>query len=417
MMSKETVSKVMSRVYWDERPKAPAAPVPRLPTASAAERAKSNPVRVGHQVSALLRTALAAAQKIAIELPPGDQRREELEALANALQRSSDLTSSLLYPVLGVPVQKECVALRALTRELVQLLRHAAPPSVIIDLQCRAGVTQVWADPAHLSAALHAICLNSIQAMPEGGRMKICVAPVPDEHGVPCKVGVLISDEGGGMDEATRERVFEAFFTTKTDAEGLGLTHAAAAIKEAQGEISIESKPGHGTQVTLFFPAAEAGTETLASLQPPRQRRTTSAPIPQQKKAVTAVGGKKAVLDRRRALVVDNNPHAAEETSRVLESLGMEVIAVNSAREALKRFEAESATLDVVVLDPGQAEISGILFLSRILAVRPDIRVLFLSEGGHVSMPGSVLSHPRVSLIKKPLDARRAEEVLSRLFA
>lgn len=341
-----------------------------------------------HDINLVLEAGLVVAGGLLEECAANDPRREALEAVVSALRRSGQLSAGLVEPIGGTALRPEVVALRKLAREVTQVVHRTAPPAVTVELQCRAGLTQVWVDPARIFPALLAVCQNAIEAMPLGGRLRVAVMPIPAKNGAPSKVGIVVADDGYGMEQATLDRACDPYFSTKRQHVGLGLSRVHRAVADARGELRIESCVGKGTKVSMIFPAAEAPQE--------------EAPKP---------------LSGRRVLLVDSEPGAVTTAAQLLTELGCQVVAVTSGREALRRFESDPSLFDLVMLDPGCAEMSGMMFLSRVLNVRPDLRVMLVSSSGHVSMPGSVLSHPRVAMIRKPFDVKRTEDTLLKLFA
>jgi signal transduction histidine kinase len=116
-------------------------------------------------------------------------------------------------------------------------------------------VPSISGDPERLQQLFLNLFLNAIDAMPEGGELRLSLSP-----GVDGAVAVAVADTGVGIAEADLPRIFEPFFTSKPAGEGngLGLMVAHGIVKDHEGTISVESEPGCGTEFRLHFPSALA---------------------------------------------------------------------------------------------------------------------------------------------------------------
>jgi signal transduction histidine kinase len=140
-----------------------------------------------------------------------------------------------------------------LIHDILQLLEpQISEKGLKVDYQEAENLPRAMIDRALFEQAFVAVLSNAIDASPDGGRIGVLLRNDRAE-----RVTVVIEDTGPGMSEETKQHVFEAFFTTKRDRVGLGLTTAHSILKNHGGEIEIESTPGKGTRVLLFFPAAK----------------------------------------------------------------------------------------------------------------------------------------------------------------
>jgi signal transduction histidine kinase len=120
----------------------------------------------------------------------------------------------------------------------------------------------VTADPHQLKQVLMNLCLNAIQAMPGGGTLTVASRPAVQDgrNGVELQV----RDTGTGMTESIRREVFEPFFTTKAGGSGLGLAVSRSIVERHGGRISMTTKEGQGTAMTVWLPATDIGTEVAS---------------------------------------------------------------------------------------------------------------------------------------------------------
>jgi CheY-like chemotaxis protein len=209
---------------------------------------------------------------------------------------------------------------------------------------------------------------------------------------------VAVSDTGHGMTPDVAARVFEPFFTTKTEGRGtgLGLAMVFGFVKQSGGHVKIYSEPGEGTSVKMYLPRA-VGTAKLSG-----QRSGVPADLPRGSATV---------------LVVEDEAGVREIAVAILRSLGYRVLEAPDGDQGLLVFGAHAAEIDMLLTDvvlPGK--VRGRELAERITAVRPEVRVLFMS--GYTE--NSIVHHGRlddgVHLLGKPFKreqlARKVAEVL-----
>ncbi len=206
---------------------------------------------------------------------------------------------------------------------------------------------------AALTEVMTNLFLNAIDAMPNGGRLTVITAPGPGGAAV-----VTVADTGVGMPEAVRRRIFEPFFSTKGEGgSGLGLAMAYSIVKRHGGEIHVQSEPGRGTTFTLTFPAA---TPASAASPPPPE----------------ASGPRRTA----RVLVVDDDPQVLGALADLLRSLGHQVTAVGTGREALAAHAP--GRFDVVLTNVGMAGMNGWQLAERLRRTDPRVALLFITGWG-----------------------------------
>jgi signal transduction histidine kinase len=205
---------------------------------------------------------------------PEEAAADVRDAMADILQAgeaANELSRRLLYfSRRDAPAEAAELDLSALVGDVVAMVRrgfeerHAIVVEVSIDPRLR-----IRGNRAELHHALLNLCLNSRDAMPDGGRLTVDAAllhivradalrlHLPSEGGF---VELTVADTGVGMDEATLARAFEPFFTTKAPGEGtgLGLATVYGVVKAHGGNVLIDSSPGRGTRFRLLLPAIRA---------------------------------------------------------------------------------------------------------------------------------------------------------------
>jgi CheY-like chemotaxis protein len=251
--------------------------------------------------------------------------------------------------------------------------------------------------------------LNARDAMPHGGTitLRTRAAEFPGEvsgevssEAEPGRarraVALAVEDNGCGMDAETRARLFEPFFTTKNPGEGtgLGLATVERIVSEAGGSIEVESEPGRGTCIEVFFPAVQHADE-----------RSLSAEFSAEASAVARPGAGEVVLEtsRKTILLVDDHTAARQSMQRALLDAGHLILAACTGKEALRVFAEHSDAVDLLIADCMMPGMTGQELAETLLRQKPGMKVLLIS--GYQDAPVDSAVGP-VELIRKPFSRR-----------
>jgi signal transduction histidine kinase len=361
---------------------------------------------IAHDFNNLLQVILGNLEFVRAKLDGNAKLQTRIERASWAAQRGATLTGQLLAFARKQPLAPSAIDLAATMPDLVPLLRRTLGEHIEVRYVETAGLWPAMADPAQLESAVLNLALNARDAMPGGGRLTIELgnkvldseyARRHDEVTPGDYAMVAVSDMGHGMTPDVVKRVFEPFFTTKPDGKGtgLGLAMVFGFVKQSGGHVKIYSEPGDGTTVKLYLPRAlgmvTANTRTSAPVELPRGSATV--------------------------LVVEDEPAVREIACAILADLGYRVFEAADGEEALRVFGANAAAVDLLLTDvilPGK--VRGRELSERVRALRPEVRVLFMS--GYTE--NSIVHHGRlddgVQLISKPFKreqlARKVAETL-----
>jgi len=248
---------------------------------------------------------------------------------------------------------------------------------------------------SEIREALTNLIFNALDAMPEGGTLTLRtraegIGPIGAGH-----VDVEVVDTGVGMDEDTRRRCLEPFFTTKGErGTGLGLPMVYGAMQRHNAQIEIESAPGAGTTMRLRFPAATVTDGEVQSEMP--------SPMP----------------NRLRLLVVDDDPLLIKSLRDTLDSDGHAVVTANGGREGFETFKVSEETGDgfaAVITDLGMPYVDGRKVASAVKSVSPSTPVILLTGWGQrLVAEGGVPAHVD-RVLNKPPKLRELRAALAEL--
>jgi PAS domain S-box-containing protein len=227
---------------------------------------------VAHDFSNLLTVVRANLDFVLRGLPDGEPRDAVQDARVGA-QRALELTTQLLAYAGRGETHAENVRLDRLAAETARLVKSALPAGCLLDLQWPDDLPTVFADATQLRQVLMNLLLNAAQAM-KGRAGALTVRAGVQEHtgelenavspeSLPAGryVWVEVEDRGNGMDDATRARIFDPFFSTRPDGRGLGLPVVLGIVRGHGGALTLETAPGVGTTFRLYLPVANVDAE------------------------------------------------------------------------------------------------------------------------------------------------------------
>jgi signal transduction histidine kinase/CheY-like chemotaxis protein len=288
--------------------------------------------------------------------------------LRQACTRASDLTRQLLSFSRHQPVQPSVLDLNTVVRDLDGLLRRLIGEDVELSTVTHPRPSPVLADRSAIDQLVVNLAVNARDAMPTGGKLVIETSQIEVEDARREGLGELrpgsyvalsVEDTGVGMDSGTLVHLFEPFFTTKERGKGtgLGLATVHAIVKRYDGAIFVDSAPGVGSTFKVLFPRA-AQAPAIAPIAPEIQ-----APSPAQAHTV---------------LLVEDEPGVRGLLRTVLLQAGFSVFDASDAQRALQLFEQHGA-IDLLVTDVVMPGLSGRALAEKLTALRPQLRVLFMS--------------------------------------
>jgi signal transduction histidine kinase/ActR/RegA family two-component response regulator len=322
---------------------------------------------VAHDFNNALSVILSYAGLLAGDLRPGDPLRADLEEILKAGERAAELTRQLLAVSRQQVVQPRIVDLNDVIAQVESMIRRLVGADVEVRTLLGSGLGLVKTDPGQIEQVVMNLVVNAREAMPSGGVLTLETGNLElDEGYVAQHVGMTagphvmmaVSDTGLGMDKATQERIFEPSFTTKEGGKGtgLGLSTVFGIVRQSAGSVWVYSEVGKGTTFKVYLPCIDP------------LRRPVTPPAP-----VTTLAGGETVL-----LVEDDDQLRAVAVG-ILSRHGYRVLAAANAGEALLLWEKHEGAIALLLSDVVMPHLSGPELAQRLLRLRPELRVLFMS--------------------------------------
>ena len=358
---------------------------------------------VSHDFNNLLTAIMVYCGLLTENLGVDDAARAHAEEIYAAAEQGSELVRQLLSIARQRKFEPALTALSDVVHDLEEMLRRLIGENIQLQIETSPNAELAEVDRNQIQQAILNLALNARDAMPSGGRLIIKTSAADlsaDRVGLPPGEFVILSveDTGSGMDEATRARIFEPFFSTKAQGKGtgLGLASVHAIVTQAGGHIRVTSRPGQGSRFDLFFPRAASVTPNLV--------RTYGA------EPIAARPGKETVL------LVEDQDRVRTGIAKALQSGGYKVLSARHAEEALELSHRHGDRIDLLLTDMVMPGLGGDQLAEQILLSRPDIRVLFMS--GYNLRPTGFLQRSAALFAEKPLKPavllRTVRELLDR---
>jgi CheY-like chemotaxis protein len=259
-------------------------------------------------------------------------------------------------------------------------------------------------DATQLHQVVMNLCSNAIQAMREGGTLRVTLETLELSgeralsHGT-LEAGsylrLIVEDSGSGMEEATLRRIFEPFFTTKAVGQGtgLGLSLVYAIVIDLGGAIDLKTASRQGSTFTIYLPTSEVALATaeFALATPPRGQG-------------------------ERVLLIEDEPPVLAATTEMLSRLGYEAVSFSDSHTALAAFEAAPERFDVVVSDEVMPGLTGTGLARALRHRRPDLPIVLVSGYSGAILTQDALAAGVSELLTKPLQSRALAATLARVL-
>ena len=345
---------------------------------------------VAHDFNNLLGVISGYSELLSRELPAGSRERKRSEEIKKAADRAAALTRQLLAFGRRQVLQPKVLDLNEVVGEVEKMIRRLINESIQIVTVAPDKLGKVRADAGQIEQVLMNLAINARDAMPSGGRLVIETANVDlDEAYVRANpesiagsyVMLSVSDTGHGMDASTMGHIFEPFFTTKEEGKGtgLGLATVYGIVRQSGGTLTVESALGRGSIFKVYLPRVDADVAVEA--------HGPVAPAP---------GGMETIL------LVEDAEALRLLIRELLENAGYKVLDAEAPDKALAIVEATPGPIHLVLTDMVMPRMSGQDLAKRILTVKPEARVVFMSGYSNQAVAEQGTLVPGSLFLQKP---------------
>ena len=317
--------------------------------------------------------------------------------MKNSAHRMGQLTSQLLAYARGGKYQAKIISINDLVENTLPIIQHRLNPSIRVETDLTADILNVKADKTQMQMALSAVLINGSEALESKGLIRITtrneeIDEAFAKHHPGLKPGfyvcLTVEDNGKGMDEETKSRIFEPFFSTKFQGRGLGMAATFGIVKNHGGWISVDSEVGRETVVRIYIPADVA------------QAKQSKKPKSNPSKGDETV------------LVIEDEAMLLEVNRKILEKLGYNVLEARTGNEAVHIARTFEGEIHLAILDIILSDMEGGAVYPLIMEARPNLKVIVCS-GYSIDGPAQeIINSGAQDFVQKPFNMATISEKL-----
>jgi two-component system cell cycle sensor histidine kinase/response regulator CckA len=331
---------------------------------------------VAHDFNNLLSVITGYTEMILKRLRADDPLRRNAEAIKRATEWGAALAQQILSGSRRTPPAPAPVDVNQLVANVTRVLQPLLGDSIELVTRLHPSLARVSANPHRIGQVIMNLVVNARDAMPGGGRLTI------ETSNVGQAVMLAVGDTGCGMDDETRSRLFEPYFTTKEPGRGsgLGLATVYDVVTQCGGQISVASDAGAGSTFKIYLPRSPEGE------------------LPAETPAPPPASG--AAAQGKTVLVVENEREVRDLIREILQLQSYVVLEAADRDEALALNARHDGRIDLMVVDVGVPPSFADEWVVRVRTTRPEIKVLYVS--GYLSDGASVDAPKLGPLLQKP---------------
>jgi PAS domain S-box-containing protein len=364
---------------------------------------------IAHDFNNLLMAILGHASLGIAEAGEASAARDHLLQIEATAKRAAELTNQLLAYAGKGRFVIERVSVNQLVEEMGNLLHTAISRKAVLRYELTPDLPAVEGDPTQLRQVVMNLITNASEALGgEAGTITLTTGAMQASERYlreACLENTLrpgpfafleVSDTGCGMDEETRQKIFDPFFSTKFTGRGLGLASVLGVVGGHKGAICVKSAPGAGTRFRILFtPLSEPAHEPSPAAPPPEVHWKGEGLV----------------------LLVDDEDMVRSVARLMLQRLGFQVVTASDGREAVEIFRARKIEIAAVVLDMTMPNMDGNEALRELRRLRSDVRVLLTSGFTAEDVASGISRDSGVGFLQKPFNSGMLAEKLRALFA
>jgi CheY-like chemotaxis protein len=350
----------------------------------------------------MLQGILGYAAYLKMKVPADDPMYEPLAVIEHSAERAADLTKKLLGFARKGKYIIAPLNLNDVVGDVITIITRTFDRKIKTEMTLAPDLWTIEGDKSQIEHVILNLCLNSRDAMPEGGILsietfntEITKETKPYRHMKEGKYAVIkVLDTGTGMDEEILKRIFEPFFTTKEVGKGtgMGLSMAYGVVKNHNGFIEVDSALGKGSAFTIYLPATEKKAEKETAVSKPLHK------------------GKGSIL------VIDDEELIRNVARDILHELDYDVLLASGGKEGIKIYADKKDIIGLVILDMIMPEMGGKETFKKLKEINPDVKILISSGYGQDSLPEQVMDNGEAGFIQKPYNINEIAEIIKEVL-
>jgi PAS domain S-box-containing protein len=350
---------------------------------------------IAHDFNNVLSAIIGSAEFAILEMNRKRDPHDLLKDILRASERASTLVRQLLTFSRKETLRVQTHNLNELVQGVLKMIKRVIGEHIEVAFLPHPDLGVVSVDAGQFENVLMNICINARDAMSNGGKLVLETGRVLLDHTFEiahewAKAGdyawITITDSGTGIPPEVLEHIFEPFYTTKAvgHGTGLGLATVYGIVRQHGGLIHVYSEPGKGAQFKIYLPVSTGESSGAVTTE------TTGE----------LAGGHETVL------LAEDEPMVREMVTMVLSTAGYRVLEATNGEEAVEIFRKRAADVDLLLFDMVMPRLSGKAAADKILALRPELPVIFTTGYVNQLFDIGLTEQERKSLIPKPYDIR-----------
>jgi signal transduction histidine kinase len=354
---------------------------------------------IAHNFNNIIGAILGYSEMIEPQLARGTKPAQHIDEIRRAAERGRDLVDNILTFGRRSDARVRRVQVRTSLLEATSFLRASLPSGIELVLEDVSDDVAVSGEPAQLQQVILNLCSNAAQAMDDRGRISVAAKleevtdfqQMSDGELSPGRyVCISVSDNGCGFDERVARRMFEPFFTTRLAGTGLGLSTVREIVRDHDGAISAQSRPGQGSRFEIWLPATAAGGSiaTEPELLPLGRGQTV--------------------------LIVEGERERLLPDEEKLAALGYEPVGFEHAKDALAACRSDSSRFDIILISCGSQAQDG-LNLARALHEVVPLKPVLLAAATSIEVNINALTEAGIfEVLRWPFASAELAAALAR---
>jgi len=319
---------------------------------------------IAHDFNNILSMISGSNQLIQLLTKDNPQIQRHTETITKGVERARDFIKKLLVFTKSQPMEFKVYDINEIIKEEIKIFKPTLREDISMEFEPFDKPLPVNLDRTQFTQILLNLTVNAMEAMPEGGVIKIVVEhkkfdpdavksyPFAKEGDYAC---ISFTDTGKGIPKDIMDKIFDPFFTTKSEGTGLGLATVYSIVQQHGGFINVYSEEGKGTIFRIYFPLTES------------------------KEKVSEEKEEDMPIEIRSIFLVEDNNEVRAVVEEMLKSIGLNVMSFSSGFEALEKFKETKEQIDLCLFDVVMPSIGGVELYKKFREIKPDVKVLFMT--------------------------------------